>query len=76
MRSLSSGSPESFGVAQPIIGERHAGPLTGGKRRRRGGLAYLHMDNVLAFGCARIRLPHHVHNDEGIDLAAERERTG
>ncbi len=67
---------EGLGIAEPVAGERFSRTLARGPWRGRPRLAHFHMNNVSARLLARIRLPHHIHDDEGVDGASLGERAG
>jgi hypothetical protein len=63
------GQPERHGVAERVLPHRPASAARA-PRRGRAGLADLHVDDAGAGRLGRAGGLHHVHHDEGIDLAA------
>jgi hypothetical protein len=68
------GNAGRLGIAEIGARQRRARRFERGRRRRRGGLTGLHMDDAAAGGLDLRRCRHHVHDDEGRHVAAQRGR--
>src|SRR5579883_2510247 len=65
---------ECIGIAKGASIERTLRGLPHKPRGGRARLANLHMDDVAASSLRRVRFPHHVHDDKGVDRAPQRGR--